>query len=127
MKNMFSPQENKMVPSNMMNMYQPQPSQMFPFGQPPYMDYNQFLLQQDKMGQKIPYPPPNMNNMPGFPTMPPQRMDNYFEPQVQGGMGDSNIMPGNYMNLRNSFNEMAKRKDAKSKQYPNSNNDGKNN
>lgn len=79
------------------------------------------------MGQKMPYPPPNMNNMPGFPPMPPQqRMDNYFDPQAQGGMGDNNIMPGNYMNLRNSFNEMAKQKDSKSKQYPNTN-DGKNN
>ena len=116
MKNMFPPQaENKISPQNVINMYQPNP--LFPGGMNfphPYLDISQFLMQQqqEKIGQKMNLPP-NMGGMPNYPPMPPQRMDNFYDPQ-QGGMNNN---MNNCMNLRNSFNEMAKQKDPKPKQY----------
>lgn len=118
MKNMFPPQaENKMPPQNVMNMYQPNP--LFPGGMNfphPYLDLNQILMQQqqEKMGQKMNLPP-NMGGMPNYAPMPPQRMENFYDPQA-GGINDN---MNNCMNLRNSFNEMAKQKDPKPKQYSN--------
>ena len=89
MKNIFPPQADNKIQNEINHMYQP--NQVFLRGMsfPQYhLDINQFMMQQDKMSQK-------MNISPNTSAM--------YDPKT-GGINEN---MNNYMNLRNSY-EIAK-------------------